>query len=333
MQGISDRALEFGKWNRYQYNGIEHDTTFGIDDYEAKLRDLDDQTGRWWQIDPKSENTEDISPYASNDNNPIRYKDPDGDEADEGFCDGLVKVLNAVSNAVGTATASVAGFANGAMHTATFGLYSAPYNPGTIYNDEDRDAYNRAYAVGTMAPLPLPMPMPGMAPGGNMPEATPMVVVPDGGAVPVLAAPVTMPGAPAPVAGTTNNQDRVQADDGSQTSTSRSGAFNAAKRDAGIPRSQNPDANSETGQQYRMVPMTDRNNNNILGSDGKPIMTREYKFTNEQGQTITIQDHSAGHQFNEGGVGDQGAHFNVRPADNPRNGSVLGTQPHYPWTL
>ena len=79
MAGISSLALQFGKYNRYRYNGIELDTSLGLDNYEAKLRDLDPQTGRWWQVDPKSENTEDISPYASNNNNPIRFKDPDGD--------------------------------------------------------------------------------------------------------------------------------------------------------------------------------------------------------------------------------------------------------------
>jgi hypothetical protein len=241
----------------------------------------------------------------------------------------LKKVVNAIVNWEGEQQASLTGFMNGAMHTATFGLYSAPNDPGAIYNDADRDAYNRAYSVGTMAPLP----MPGSVPGGSMPDVTPAVVIPDGMTAPATTATVPAFMAPASIDGTTNTQDRVQANDDSQSSTSRSGAFNAAKRDAGIPRTQNPDANSETGQQYRMVPMTDRNNNNILGSDGKPIMTREYKFTNEQGQTITIQDHGAGHQFNDGGAGDQGAHFNVRPADNPRNGSVPGTQAHYPWTL
>jgi RHS repeat-associated protein len=79
MAGISDQALQFGKWNRYRYNGIELDTSLGLDDYEAKLRDLDPQIGRWWQVDPKAEGTEFLSPYASNDNDPIRLKDPNGD--------------------------------------------------------------------------------------------------------------------------------------------------------------------------------------------------------------------------------------------------------------
>jgi len=97
MQGISSQALQFGKYNRYKYNGIEFDSTFGLDNYEAEYRNLDPQTGRWWQIDPKcemsinpaveamtedqeyEEGLESISPYASMNNDPVKYKDPKGD--------------------------------------------------------------------------------------------------------------------------------------------------------------------------------------------------------------------------------------------------------------
>ena len=37
--------------------------------------------------------------------------------------------------------------------------------------------------------------------------------------------------------------------------------------------------------------MTDRNGKAILGSDGKPIMTREYTFTRPDGSKVVIQDH------------------------------------------
>jgi RHS repeat-associated protein len=83
MQGISDRALQFGKVNKYRYNGIEQDTTFGVDEYEAPLRNLDPQLGRWWQVDPQStdhaDDMERWSPYVSNKDNPILNKDPRGD--------------------------------------------------------------------------------------------------------------------------------------------------------------------------------------------------------------------------------------------------------------
>jgi hypothetical protein len=102
----------------------------------------------------------------------------------------------------------------------------------------------------------------------------------------------------------------------------REGAFKEAKRDARIPESQQP---------FKIVkePMTDTNGKSILGKDGMPIMTREYYFRNTDGEIIVIQDHSAGHYFNEGGVGDQGSHFNVRPVTNTRTGKVKGTKPHY----
>ncbi|MHC8300485.1 HNH/endonuclease VII fold putative polymorphic toxin [Pseudomonas sp. ZS1P83] len=102
---------------------------------------------------------------------------------------------------------------------------------------------------------------------------------------------------------------------------SRPGALNAAKRDLGIPRSQHPDA-------VNRVPMT-RNGEKILGSDHKPIMTREYTYTRPDGSKVVIQDHSAGHEFGQGGVGDQGPHLNVRPPENTRNGTVPGTEEHY----
>ncbi|MBI1906571.1 MAG: PAAR/RHS domain-containing protein [Rhodocyclales bacterium] len=104
----------------------------------------------------------------------------------------------------------------------------------------------------------------------------------------------------------------------------RSGALNEAKRDLGIPRFQHP-------ENVARVPLTDRNGKAILGADGKPIMTREYTYTMPDGGKVVVQDHSAGHKFGEGGVGDQGSHFNVRPPENTRTGSVPGAQDHYNW--
>ncbi|MDU8925642.1 HNH/endonuclease VII fold putative polymorphic toxin [Pasteurellaceae bacterium LIM206] len=114
---------------------------------------------------------------------------------------------------------------------------------------------------------------------------------------------------------------------------SRKEAFRAAKQDAGIPRSQQPDMVRDPSQgnklrQYRKVPMTDRNNHVILDGNGKPIMTREYQFTRSDGSKVIIQDHSAGHQYT-GDIGSQGSHFNVRPPENVRTGKVIGTKEHY----
>jgi RHS repeat-associated protein len=83
MAGISSKAA--GKLeNRFKYNGIELDTTFGLNEYEAHFRDLDPAIGRWWQIDPKVDaGYESVSPYASMYNDPIRFSDPLGDEGDD----------------------------------------------------------------------------------------------------------------------------------------------------------------------------------------------------------------------------------------------------------
>ena len=105
-------------------------------------------------------------------------------------------------------------------------------------------------------------------------------------------------------------------------SPGRVAAFRQARQDARIPRTQEPDFT-------RMVPLTDSNGRAILGPNGRPIMTREWIYTRTDGSRVVIQDHRAGHQFGQGGVGDQGPHFNVRPFENTRTGSVPGTQPHY----
>ena len=69
----------FALEDKYQYNGIELNTDFGLLVNEARYRTLDAQLGRWWQIDPEVEQFEAWSPYNSNLDNPIRYDDKEGD--------------------------------------------------------------------------------------------------------------------------------------------------------------------------------------------------------------------------------------------------------------
>jgi RHS repeat-associated protein len=111
---------------------------------------------------------------------------------------------------------------------------------------------------------------------------------------------------------------------------SRNAAFRDAKRDAGITSDQVP--------VVRKAPMTDSNGHVVKDPVTKqPISTREYEYTMPDGRKVYIQDHGAGHDFGEGGVGDQGPHFNVRPPDPEtgvgpaRTGKVPGTKPHYPF--
>jgi len=85
MAGISDKAA--GKLeNKFKYNVIElqhleFSDGSGLEEYAAHFRDLDPQTGRWWQIDPESENErESLSPYSSMSDDPILRSDPMGDK-------------------------------------------------------------------------------------------------------------------------------------------------------------------------------------------------------------------------------------------------------------
>ncbi|MEJ7659566.1 MAG: HNH/endonuclease VII fold putative polymorphic toxin [Hymenobacter sp.] len=71
--------------------------------------------------------------------------------------------------------------------------------------------------------------------------------------------------------------------------------YKEAKRDAGVPRGQQPESRNK-------VPMTDRNGKTVLDKNGNPIMTRETTHTSTNGQKVVIQDHGAGHQFGEGGL-------------------------------
>ena len=107
---------------------------------------------------------------------------------------------------------------------------------------------------------------------------------------------------------------------------SRNGALNEAKRDAGVPRSQEPYA-------VRKVPMTESESagGHVIKNPktGEIIYTKEYYYKNTNGDTVIIQDHSYGHSYN-GGT-DQGSHFNVRPSNNSRTGSIPGTKDHYPF--
>ena len=93
MAGISASALKGVNYpeNRKKYNGIEFTEDLDLDIYDAQLRNLDPQIGRWSQIDPKIENMEMWSPYASNYDNPIRFNDFLGDEPG-GPNDPIVKV-------------------------------------------------------------------------------------------------------------------------------------------------------------------------------------------------------------------------------------------------
>ena len=77
-----------------------------------------------------------------------------------------------------------------------------------------------------------------------------------------------------------------------------------------------------------MIPLTDSNGNRILNTNKQPIMTRELIYEVD-GKKVVIQDHSAGHDFGQGGIGNQPSHHNVRPIENTRTGKIEGMDDHY----
>lgn len=139
MAGISSNALKGANYpeNRKKYNGIEYTSDLDLDIYDAQLRNLDPQIGRWNQIDPKTENMEMWSPYVSNYDNPIRYNDFLGDEGEDpskkGFINGVKagftgffsNIGNAISNPVPTLKAmfSPQALTENALNVATMGSY------------------------------------------------------------------------------------------------------------------------------------------------------------------------------------------------------------------
>ncbi|MBX2898881.1 MAG: hypothetical protein KF775_04500 [Cyclobacteriaceae bacterium] len=65
--------------NKYLYNGIEKATDLDLGWYTATYRTLDPTIGRWIQIDPMVDDFYSFTPYNSNENNPIKNADPNGD--------------------------------------------------------------------------------------------------------------------------------------------------------------------------------------------------------------------------------------------------------------
>ncbi|MBN8861624.1 MAG: hypothetical protein J0H29_24795 [Sphingobacteriales bacterium] len=177
MAGISSKALNNAPENKYKYNGIELNNDFDLNVYDAWYRNLDPQTGRWWQIDPETDGYEDISPYASMYNNPIRVSDLLGNEGDD-CCSVLDELLDIVDKTLLTAS----GVVNGALNTVTGGLVSTdPFGMRDNLSPEKQELYDHSVQVGQVGVL--------FAPGTKSPEITPALQPVNGPAIPL---PVTI---------------------------------------------------------------------------------------------------------------------------------------------
>jgi RHS repeat-associated protein len=177
MAGISSKALNNAPENKRKYNSIEFNEDLDLDVYDAYYRNLDPQTGRWWQIDPETDGYEDISPYASMYNNPIRISDPLGNEGDD-CCSVLDELLDIVDKTLLTAS----GVVNGALNTVTGGLISTdPFGMRDNLSPEKQELYDHSVQVGQVGVL--------FAPGTKSPEITPALQPVNGPAIPL---PVTI---------------------------------------------------------------------------------------------------------------------------------------------
>ncbi|WP_430902488.1 hypothetical protein [Paraflavitalea sp. sgz302552] len=74
---MPNRSYTAGNQFRYGFNGQEKDTELNENITTALFWEYDSRTGRRWNLDPKP--IESISPYATNNNNPIVSSDPEGD--------------------------------------------------------------------------------------------------------------------------------------------------------------------------------------------------------------------------------------------------------------
>jgi hypothetical protein len=70
----------------------------------------------------------------------------------------------------------------------------------------------------------------------------------------------------------------------------------------------------------------------IRDNAGVPVKTRDYHYIDNRGSGVIIQEHSLGHSKAAPFRGAE-PHFNIRPANNPKTGSVDGTHGHYNFFL
>jgi RHS repeat-associated protein len=180
MAGISSKAL--GKLdNKRGFNGNEiQNKEFsdgsGLELYDFNARTYDQQTGRFIQVDPLTDegDQETLSPYHFSNDNPIRYSDPDGKCA---TCPvslpAVEEIGETLTEGVRQAVIVTGGVLNGILNSVTFGAWPADGPAGTSgnvgYTDDDAARAQDAATYGGMSTVPLtgpkgPLPAPEVRP-------------------------------------------------------------------------------------------------------------------------------------------------------------------------
>jgi RHS repeat-associated protein len=78
LEGIDYKAPSDTLHRKYFFNGKEYMITVGLKMYDYGARQYNPRLGRFYQVDPKADLMPNISPYVFSFNNPLRYRDYDG---------------------------------------------------------------------------------------------------------------------------------------------------------------------------------------------------------------------------------------------------------------
>ncbi len=83
---LNNSLLIQNLFTNFAYNGmkLDNEVSGNGNSYTTLFRELDVRLGRWWAVDPKSEQMPWQSSYNSMDNNPIWHNDPLGDDIEFG---------------------------------------------------------------------------------------------------------------------------------------------------------------------------------------------------------------------------------------------------------
>ena len=237
MAGISSKAAG-GVENKKKYNGIEKEDDLEINIYDAQFRELDAQTGRWWQIDPVTDGYENLSPYASMYDNPLTYSDPLGDEG-QACCGDFFDDLLDIGEDI---LISGSGVMNGGLNTVSFGLISSdPFNFRNKLSGDKLALYDRSVQVGQIAPVLVPG-------GGRGPAKTPSLQPVNGSPIPVT---TTRPVIGVPVVNTQqsnpNSNNSGSSNSSNNTNKSQNKPRNAPQQ-TGTPNSSKIEAKDANGK-------------------------------------------------------------------------------------